>query len=196
MSTIDAPDWSQIPAPEDDGAARHLAGFRLPSVPLRATDGALVDLSAEPGLVVVYAYPRTGRPGVANPPGWDAIPGARGCSPQSCAFRDHFEELRALGVARVFGLSTQDTDYQREAAERLELPFPLLSDAQLAFAHALRLPTFEVEGMTLLKRITLIVRDGVIEDVLYPVFPPDENAAAVIALLSTKASGRAGEGVR
>ena len=172
MSTIDAPDWSQIPAPQDDGAARHLAGMRLPSVPLRATDGTTVDLAAQPGLVVVYAYPRTGRPGVANPAGWDAIPGARGCSPQSCAFRDHFEELRALGVARVFGLSTQDTEYQREAAERLELPFPLLSDAQLAFAHALRLPTFEVEGMTLLKRITLIIRDGVIEDVLYPVFRP------------------------
>lgn len=196
MSTIDAPDWSQIPAPQDDGAARHFAGMRLPSVPLRATDGTTVDLATRPGLVVVYAYPRTGRPGVANPEGWDAIPGARGCSPQSCAFRDHFEELRALGVAHVFGLSTQDTEYQREAAERLELPFPLLSDAQLAFAHALRLPTFGVDGMTLLKRITLIIRDGVVEDVLYPVFPPDENAGAVVALLSQKAGGRAGEGVR
>jgi peroxiredoxin len=195
-STIDAPDWSTIPAPEDDGAAHHLGGLRLPSVPLPATDGAIVDLSTEPGLVVVYAYPRTGRPGVANPAGWDAIPGARGCSPQSCAFRDHFEELRALGVARVFGLSTQDSDYQREAAQRLELPFPLLSDAQLEFAHALRLPTFDVEGMTLLKRITLIVRDGVVERVLYPVFPPDQNAAAVVAILSETAAGRAGEGIR
>ncbi len=127
-STSDAPDWTTIPAPTDDGAARHLNGARMASVPLMATSGERIDLATIPGRVVVYAYPRTARPGVTNPAGWDTIPGARGCTPQACAFRDHFAELKALGVARVFGLSTQDTDYQREAAERLHLPFALLSD--------------------------------------------------------------------
>ena len=134
MSNIEAPDWTSIPAPEDDGAARHLLGLKLPSIPLNATDGSSVDLAALSGRTVVYAYPRTGRPGVANPDGWDAIPGARGCSPQSCAFRDHFAELRQLGVAQLFGLSTQSTVYQREAAERLALPFVLLSDEHLTLA--------------------------------------------------------------
>ena len=118
-----APDWSRIPVPTDDGAARHLPGSRVPSVPLPATDGSTVDLSALPGRAVVYAYPRTGPPGAANPDGWDMIPGARGCTPQSCAFRDHFAELKGLGVSHLFGLSTQSTAYQREAAERLRLPF-------------------------------------------------------------------------
>ena len=172
-----------LPVPEDDGAAAHLPGMRLPSVALRATDGGLVDPSALPGRSVVYCYPRTGEPDRDPPPGWDAIPGARGCTPQSCAFRDHHAELAALG-ARVFGLSTQDTAYQREAAERLHLPFPLLSDADLAFSRALRLPLFEVAGMTLTKRLTLIVRDGRIERVFYPVFPPDRNAAEVMAWLA------------
>jgi peroxiredoxin len=130
----------------------------------------------------VYIYPRTGSPDGSIPQGWDEIPGARGCTPQSCAFRDHHGEIAALG-ARVFGLSTQDTEYQREAAERLHLPFPLLSDAGLALATALRLPTFEVEGMTLIKRRTWIVRDGIVEHVFYPVFPPDRNAGDVIACL-------------
>ena len=183
-SSIDAPDWSSIPAPVDDGAAAHLPGMQMPSVALPATDGTLVDLSSLPGLVVVYTYPRTGRPGVDNPPGWDLIPGARGCTPQSCAFRDHFAELRALGVSRLFGLSTQDTRYQREAAERLDLPFPILSDEKLRLTEALRLPVFQTNKMTLLKRLTLIIRSGKIEHVFYPVFPPDRNAADVIAWLT------------
>ena len=173
-----------LPVPEDDGAAAHLSGMRPPSVALRATDGGQVDLSALPGRSVVYCYPRTGEPDRDPPPGWDAIPGARGCTPQSCAFRDHHAELAALG-ARVFGLRTQDTAYQREAAERLHLPFPLLSDADFAFSRGLRLPLFEVAGMTLTKRLTLIVRDGRIERVLYPVFPPDRNAAEVVAWLAS-----------
>ncbi len=177
-----SPDWSKIPAPADDGGARHLPGSRVPSVPLPATDGTAVDLSALPGRAVVYAYPRTGPASGANPEGWDMIPGARGCTPQSCAFRDHHRELGELG-AGVFGLSTQDIDYQREAVERLHLPFELLSDADLAFARALRLPTFDVEGMTLLKRLTLVVRDGTIETVFYPVFPPDRNADDVLEWL-------------
>ena len=183
-----APDWSKITAPTDDGGARHLHGSRVPSVPLPATDGTTVDLSALPGRAVVYAYPRTGPADGSNPEGWDMIPGARGCTPQSCAFRDHFAELRALGVSRLFGLSTQDTAYQREAAERLRLPFPLLSDERLELARALRLPTFEAAGMVLLKRLTLVLRDGAVERVFYPVFPPDRSAADVIAWLS--AGGR------
>ena len=185
--SIEAPDWSTLPAPADDGAARHLPGVRMPSLPLPSTDGGSVDLSALPGRVVVYAYPRTGRPGVENPDGWDLIPGARGCTPQSCSFRDHFAELKGLGVDRLFGLSTQETAYQREAAGRLRLPFAILSDGNLALAVALRLPTFEVDGMTLLKRLTLVIKDGTIEHVFYPVFPPDRNAAEVLEWLAAGA---------
>lgn len=174
-----------LPAPQDDGATDHLAGMRLPSVPLPATDGRTIDLAGLPGTVVVYAYPRTGRPEVGVPAGWNEIPGARGCTPQSCAFRDHHAELEALG-ANVFGLSTQDTAYQREAVERLHLPFPLLSDEGLAFARGLRLPTFTFDGMTLLRRVTLIVRNGTIVKVFYPVFPPDRNAEEVIAWLQAE----------
>jgi len=170
-----------LPAPQDDGAAGHLPGLRLPSVPLAATDGGTVDLAALPGRTVLYVYPRTGVPGEPLPQGWDEIPGARGCTPQSCAFRDHYAELRALGVARVFGLSTQDTPFQREAAERLHLPFALLSDEHLAFARALGLPTFTVAGMTLLKRMALVIDAGAIAKVFYPVFPPDRSAADVVA---------------
>jgi len=183
MSSIATPDWSTLPAPEDDGAARHLLGMSVPSIALPATDGSSIDLSAIPGRAVLYAYPRTGRPGEPNPDGWEAIPGARGCTPQSCAFRDHFAELQSLGVGCLFGLSTQDTAYQREAAQRLHLPFPLLSDERLALTDALRLPTFTTHGMTLHKRLTLILRDGRIEHVFYPVFPPDRNAADVAAWL-------------
>lgn len=190
-SNIDAPDWSTIPAPIDDGAASHLDGARVVSVPLTSTDGATVDLSTLHGIVVVYAYPRTGRPGVENPDGWDLIPGARGCTPQSCGFRDHFEELKCLGVSRLFGLSTQDSDYQRELAERLHLPFPILSDEKLRFAAAMRLPTFQTGGMTLLKRLTLVIRDGIVEYVFYPVFPPDQNASNVVAWLADKAKWHA-----
>ena len=186
-SSVEAPDWSAIPRPTDDGAASHLVGMRVPSVPLPATDGTTVDLSSLPGRVVVYAYPRTGIPGVENPAGWDLIPGARGCTPQSCSFRDHFAELKGLGVNRLFGLSSQDTAYQREAAMRLQLPFPILSDEHFRFTGALRLPTFQTSGMTLLRRLTLVIHDGKIEHVFYPVFPPDRNASDVKAWLAAKA---------
>ncbi|MFY9696081.1 MAG: peroxiredoxin [Xanthobacteraceae bacterium] len=172
-----------IPVPQDDGAARHLTGMTLPDIALAATSGPAVNLSKLKGRAVVYIYPRTGVPGVDAPPGWDDIPGARGCTPQSCGFRDHFAELKALGVAQVFGLSTQDTGYQREAAERLHLPFPILSDAELKLTHALNLPTFTTSGMTLLKRMALVIDDGRIVKTFYPVFPPDKNATDVVAWL-------------
>ena len=171
-----------LPVPHDDGACAHLPGLVLPRVPLPATDGTSVTLATLPGRTVVYCYPRTGRPGEPLPTGWNDIPGARGCTPQSCAFRDHYAELRGLGAA-VYGLSAQTTEDQREAADRLHLPFPLLSDSALAFATALRLPTFTVDGMTLIKRVTLILRAGRIEHVFYPVFPPDANAAEVVRWL-------------
>ena len=174
---------SGIPVPQDDGAARHLTGMRLPDLALPATRGGAINLALLAGRSVLYIYPRTGVPGVDLPPGWDDIPGARGCTPQSCGFRDHFAELKTLGVSHLFGLSTQDTDYQREAAERLHLPFAILSDAKLAFARALNMPTFSVAGMTLLKRTALVIDDGVIDKVFYPVFPPDQNAADVVAWL-------------
>lgn len=174
---------TDIPAPQDDGAARHLAGLRLPSVPLAATDGSQVDLSKLKGRTVVYIYPRTGVPGQSSPDGWDAIPGARGCTPQSCSFRDHFAEIKQLGVAQLYGLSTQDSDYQREAVERLHLPFAVLSDQALELARAINLPTFTVAGMTLHKRMALVIEDGVIIQVFYPVFPPDKNAEEVVAWL-------------
>jgi len=172
-----------IPVPQDDGRARHLAGLKLPNLALPATEGGAVNLSKLKGRTVLYIYPRTGVPGVDAPPGWDEIPGARGCTPQSCGFRDHFADLKALGVAQVFGLSTQDTAYQREAAERLHLPFPLLSDAELNFALALHLPMFMTGGMTLLARMAMILDDGMITKVFYPVFPPDKNAEEIVAWL-------------
>jgi peroxiredoxin len=183
---IETPDWSKIPAPMDDGAARHLTGMRIPAVPLAATDGTTVDLSERAGLVVVYVYPRTGRPEVPALDGWDLIPGARGCTPQSCAFRDHFGEFQSLGVRRLFGLSTQDSGYQAEAVSRLHLPFPLLSDEHLTMTGALRLPTFETSGLTLLKRLTLVIEDGLIKHVFYPVFPPDRNADEVLGWLAAR----------
>jgi peroxiredoxin len=170
-----------IPAPQDDGAARHLTGLKLPDLALPATDGTSINLSKPKGRTVVYVYPRTGVPGVDPPDGWDQIPGARGCTPQSCSFRDHFAELKRLGVAQLYGLSTQDTSYQREAATRLHLPFPILSDAKLALTKAINLPTFTAAGMTLLKRMAWVIDDGRITKVFYPVFPPDKNAADVIA---------------
>jgi peroxiredoxin len=173
-----------LPAPRDDGAARHLIGMPLPDIALAATDGAQVNLSKLTGRTVVYVYPRTGQPGQALPTGWDAIPGARGCTPQSCSFRDHFGELKRLGVAALFGLSTQDSAYQREAAERLHLPFAILSDAGLKLTRAMRLPTFAVDGMTLLKRMAWVIDNGVIAHVFYPVFPPDRSAAEVVDWLA------------
>lgn len=179
---LDLPD--DLPAPEDDGAAKHLVGMRLPSFPLTATDGSKVDLSKLVGRTVVYAYPRTGQPGQALPTGWDAIPGARGCTPQSCSFRDHFRELQVGGADHLYGLSTQDNAYQREAAERLHLPFLILSDEDLKFTRALRLPTFKVDGMELTKRLTLVIDDGVITHVFYPVFPPDKSASETLVWLN------------
>jgi len=185
-ASTDAPDWASIPAPVDDGATRHLPGTKVVSVPLQATDGRVVDLAALRGRCIVYAYPRTGRPGIDNPPGWDMIPGARGCTPQSCSFRDHFAELKRLGVQHLFGLSTQDPAYQKEAADRLHLPFAILSDEHLKLTRAMTLPTFETSGMTLLKRFTLVIDDGVVRHVFYPVFPPDRSASDVIDWLSRK----------
>lgn len=172
-----------LPVPADDGACDQLIGRQLPKTSLQSTDGHAIDLSSLSGRVVIYAYPRTGRPDQPLPTGWDTIPGARGCTPQSCGFRDHYSRMRELGAV-VYGLSTQDTDYQREAVERLHLPFPLLSDADLRFSSALGLPVFGVDGMTLTKRVTLICRDGIVEHVFYPVFPPDENAANVVDWLT------------
>jgi peroxiredoxin len=177
-------DWSQLPAPADDGAADHLTGTAVPSVPLPATDGRAVDLAALGGLTVVYAYPMTGRPDQPLPEGWDAIPGARGCTPEACAFRDHAADLVKFGADHLFGLSTQDTAYQAEAAVRLRLPFALLSDAELRLAQALRLPTFRADGRALLKRLTLVLRDGVVVRAFYPVFPPDAAAGRVIDWLA------------
>jgi peroxiredoxin len=175
-----------LPVPEDDGAADHLRGMRMPHVVLPSTRGRAVDVAdLGAGRTVIYAYPRTGRPDRPVPPGWDAIPGARGCTPESCGFRDHFAEISALG-AGVFGLSTQDTDYQREAVTRLQLPFELLSDSKLELTGALRLPTFEFEGERLLKRLTLIVRDGRVEHVFYPIFPPDAHASEVLGWLAAQ----------
>lgn len=176
-------DWIEL-VPQDDGAVKHLLGMEVPRIALQATDATAVDLCG-PGLSVVYAYPRTSPPGGNALDGWDAIPGARGCTPQSCAFRDHFAELKELGVSRLFGLSTQTTEYQREAAERLHLPFPLLSDHSLRLASALGLPMFQASGLTLLRRLTMIIQAGVIRHVFYPVHPPEENADAVISWLKT-----------
>jgi peroxiredoxin len=173
-----------LPVPQDDGACDHLAGMTLPPIGLPSTRGRVVDLSRLAGTAVVYIYPRTGRPDQELPTGWNAIPGARGCTPQSCAFRDHYEELQRAGAAHVYGLSTQDTAYQREAVERLHLPFELLSDAGLELAKALNLPTFEVDGMKLIRRLTLIASDGAIVKVFYPVFPPDQNAGDVLDWLA------------
>ena len=174
-----------LPVPRDDGATRHLVGMRLPDLALAATDGSRVNLATGKGRILVYVYPRTGRPGVPAPDGWDAIPGARGCTPQSCGFRDHFADLKGQGVAALYGLSTQDTAYQREAVDRLHLPFAILSDTDLALTMAMTLPTFSVDGMTLLKRMAWVIDDGVMAHVFYPVFPPDKSAETVLAWLRT-----------
>lgn len=172
---------NDLPEPEDDGAADHLPGETVPSVHLTATDEREIDLSSLSGRTVVYCYPKTGRPDEdVVPDGWAEIPGARGCTPEACGFRDHYQELRDAGTGDVFGLSLQRTGYQREARDRLGLPFELLSDADREFTRGLELPTFEVEGETFLKRLTLVVTDGLVEHVFYPVYPPDEHAGGVV----------------
>ncbi|MEY4398826.1 MAG: peroxiredoxin [Burkholderiaceae bacterium] len=176
---------TDLPVPQDDGACNHLVGMPLPNVALLATDGSMVNLSQLAGRLVIYCYPMTGQPNVPLPEGWDQIPGARGCTPQSCAFRDHYQELQALH-ANVFGLSVQSTEYQREMATRLHLPFQVLSDEQYQFQKALNLPTFVAAGMTLLKRVTLISHQGRIEAVHYPIFPSDSDPAWVLDYLKSK----------
>jgi peroxiredoxin len=184
-------EFSRLPAdlavPDDDGGD-HLPGIRMPALTLTATTGVVVDLSdlGRGGSAVLYIYPMTGRPGVALPDGWDSVPGARGCTPEACGFRDHHADLLASGASEVYGLSTQDSRYQAEAVQRLRLPFAMLSDPDLALGTALRLPTFTLDGTTRYQRITLIVTDGSIEHVFYPVFPPDEHAEQVLDWLRSR----------
>jgi len=180
MANLHEVDWTKIPAPTDDGAASHLKGQQLPDLELNNTSGATTNLSKLEGRCVVYAYPMTGRPDTPLPDNWDQIPGARGCTPQSCAFRDHTNELAECGVSHLFGLSTQDTDYQNEAALRLHLPFLLLSDHELHLSKALKLPTMDVEGNTLIKRLTMVIDDGIVEHVFYPVYPPDKSVEVLL----------------
>jgi peroxiredoxin len=172
-----------LPVPQDDGACRHLHGARIPELWLASTAGYPINLAQIRGRMVVYCYPRTGQPDQPVSDGWNAIPGARGCTPQSAGFRDHYSELTAGGASHIFGLSTQDTDYQREAAKRLALPFPLLSDRKLSLADALQFPTFHFNSMILIKRLTLIIDDGCISKVFYPVFPPHKSAEQTLEWL-------------
>lgn len=175
---------ANLPIPEDDGAAAHLPGMKVPQVEFQGTAGAAIHLDAlGTGRTVIYIYPLTGRPGTDLPEGWDSIPGARGCTLEACAFRDHHRDLLAAGATSVFGLSSQDTAYQREVVERLHLPFQMLADPTLRLVESLDLPTFEVDGLTLYKRLTLVIRDNVIEHVFYPIFPPNEHADQVLTWL-------------
>ena len=177
-------DWSLIPAPTDDGAAAHLPGMTIPPISLMATNDTRVTLAGLPGRTIVFAYPRTGEPGkISLVEDWDMIPGARGCTPQTCSFRDLYAELKAAGATQVFGLSTQSNAYQTEMASRLHLPFPVLSDETLELTRALELPTMDVAGLTLIKRLALVIDDSRITHVFYPVFPPDRNAGDVLAWL-------------
>ncbi|MGA7128988.1 MAG: peroxiredoxin [Chthoniobacterales bacterium] len=170
-----------LPVPQDDGACGHLAGLKMPQVALLTTAGSTIDFSSLTGRSVIFCYPKTGLPGKEPSAVWNEIPGARGCTPQNCGFRDEYANVQRAGVKQVFGLSTQSSSYQREAAERLHLPYLLVSDEKLAFTHTLNLPTFDFDGETLIKRLTLIVDDAVITHVLYPVFPPDKSAADTLA---------------
>jgi len=177
-----------LPVPVDDGACAHLTGAKVPSISLKATKGPYIDLSNTPHRTVVYCYPRTGRPNAPLPEGWDEIPGARGCTPQSCSFNNLHNEYKSLGVS-VFGLSTNPTEYQEEAYERLKLTFHLLSDSDFKLTRALNLPTFTVPSLNnieLLKRVTLVLKDGIIEKVFYPVFPTDTNAQEVLNWLKAQ----------
>ncbi len=171
-----------LPVPEDDGGSSHLIGTKIATIELRSTNGLKVDLGSIKGKVVIYCYPMTGRPDVPLPDGWDEIPGARGCTPQSCSYRDHYKEFQELGT-EVYGLSTQTTDYQKEMVDRLFLPFDVLSDGQMELTQAINLPTFVVTGMVLLKRLTMVVDNSVIKSVHYPVFPSDSDPAWVLDYL-------------
>ena len=184
LSSFATVDWSKLPVPVDDGAAYHLSGLRAADVALPSTAGGTVSLARMPGRTVLFVYPMTGTPGVALPDGWDEIPGARGCTPHACAFRDLHAELTQAGASAVFGLSTQTLAEQQATVERLHLPFPLLSDADLALARAMDLPQMEVAGKPMIKRMALILDDGIVRHVFYPVFPPDRNAGDVLAWLT------------
>ncbi|KAF8063963.1 redoxin family protein [Lyophyllum atratum] len=187
-SSLDLP--PNLPVPVDDGACVHLTGAAIPSITLISTSGGPVDVSSLKGLTIVFCYPRTGAPGETIPEAWNLIPGARGCTPQACSFRDSSTELLGLGVQHIFGLSTQDTPYQMEVKERLHLPYDLLSDEGLEWARALTLPTFDWEGKTLVKRMVIAVEDGKIVKTWYPVFPSDRSAQLVIDWLKAgKVSG-------
>lgn len=175
---------ADLPVPVDDGACDHLPGMVMPPIRLPATGDGTIDLGNLPGRTVIYAYPRTRPPEEAARDDWDAIPGARGCTPEACSFRDHHAELRQLG-ASVWGLSTQSTGFQQEVVDRLHLPFALLSDQRLELVNALRLPTMTFDGATLIRRLTLVIRDNVVEHVFYPVFPPDGHAAEVQDWIAT-----------
>ena len=186
---LQAVNWKALPPPKDDGGADHLAGMALPDFSLPASDGTAVNLAELPGVAVIYAYPMTATPGVALPDGWDMIPGARGCTPQACAFRDHAAALAELGVRPLFGVSTPSTAAQAEAVYRLHLPFLLLSDEALQLADARRLPVMEVEGRAMLRRLTRIASDGIMRAAQYPVFPPDTAPAAVRGWLEEHPAG-------
>lgn len=183
--SLEAVDWRAIPAPVDDGSASHLEGLSIPGVALPSTRGGQVNLGHLRGWSILYFYPMTGRPDVPLPDGWDDIPGARGCTPQACSFRDLSRELADKGVSSVFGISTQSTQYQEEAADRLHLPFALLSDIELHLTTALRLPTIEVDGKLLIKRLTLVLHGTLVKQVFFPVFPPDRNAADVLKFMES-----------
>ncbi len=183
MSLTELP--SDLPVPQDNGEADHLNGMHFPNEAFKTTSGGTQNLSQVQATVVLYIYPMTGRPDIDLPDNWDAIPGARGCTPQSCSFRDHYAELQSLN-AQVYGLSAQDTDYQLEASERLHLPFPLLSDNKLKLKTLLNIPTFTVDAMELYQRITFIIQDGMIKKVFFPVFPADKNAKNVLSWLQAQ----------
>lgn len=180
---------SDLPVPVDDGACEHLPGMHIPPLSLPSTSGTQVKISELRDLTVIFCYPRTGAPGETIPDSWNSIPGARGCTPQACSFRDSSKEFLTAGITRIFGLSTQDTPYQQEVKSRLNLPFELLSDCDLAFVEALKLPTFDWEGKKVCKRVTLAIADGKIIKVWYPVFPPDQSARQVLDWLAEERTG-------
>ncbi len=183
MLNLQEVDWSSLPEPGDDGAANHLSGTVMPNVELLSTDNEIVNLGTLEGWSVLFFYPMTGQPDTPLPDGWDEIPGARGCTPQACAFRDLAKELTSKGVREVYGISTQTTAYQVEAVKRLHLPFPLLSDSDLMLTKRLQLPTFRVKDMVLIKRLTLVLKNSEVKRLFYPVFPPDQNPSDVIKFL-------------